>query len=382
MHPNQHHSYNLKHLPKGCQYCVKGEKLVVFVTGICPRHCHFCPVSDEKYQKDVIFANERKLKDTDDLIAEAEMMQAKGAGITGGDPLSRLDRTCEYIKKLKERFRKEFHIHLYTSLELVNENTLKKLHDSGLDEIRFHLDLEDKKLWERIKLSKKFFWDVGVEVPLIPEKENVLQEMIDYLQDKVDFVNFNELEVADNAQNTLLEKGAETKDQFSYAVKDSIETGLRLLEYSERKKYHLPLHACTAKLKDSVQLANRIKRESERARHPFDLVNEEGILTRGALYFEDMRPDFGYRKRLHEANKEEYLQRLLPLLEQIKKKLRLKDQEIFLDKEKPRILLSKRLTIKKKNYFFSLGLRPAIVMEYPTTDQLEVEVEFLDGPST
>jgi len=33
-------------------------------------------------------------------------------------------------------------------------NNLEKLYRSGLDEIRFHLDLDDKILWDRINLAK------------------------------------------------------------------------------------------------------------------------------------------------------------------------------------------------------------------------------------
>jgi len=49
----------------------------------------------------------------------------------------------------------------------------------------------------------------------------------------------------------------------------------------------------------------------------------------------------------------------------------------LLDSEKPRILLSKKNLKKNRNKFASFGLIPAIVVEYPTADQLEIEVEFL-----
>ena len=71
MKVNKYYSYNKGLLPKGCQYCVKGEKLVIFITGICPRNCKFCPVSDQKYQQDVIYANERKVNDFTDVIEES-----------------------------------------------------------------------------------------------------------------------------------------------------------------------------------------------------------------------------------------------------------------------------------------------------------------------
>src|SRR3989339_1595831 len=127
---NEYYSYNQGELPKGCQYCVKGEKVVIFVTGLCPRKCYFCPVSDQKYGHDVQFANEREIKEIEDIIAEIKAMKAKGAGITGGDPLMKVDRVCEYILQLKKDFGNEFHVHLYTSLNLVTPNILKKLSDA------------------------------------------------------------------------------------------------------------------------------------------------------------------------------------------------------------------------------------------------------------
>ena len=53
------------------------------------------------------------------------------------------------------------------------------------------------------------------------------------------------------------------------------------------------------------------------------------------------------------------------------------NREIFLDEEKPRILVSKKTVKKNKNKIINLGLVPAIVVEYPTADQLEIEVDFL-----
>ena len=371
MKQNEYYSYNSKDLPKGCQHCVKGEKVVLFVTGVCPRQCNFCPVSDEKYQKDVIFANERKILSDSDLIKEAEMMKASGAGITGGDPLTRLERTCTFIINLKKKFGNKFHIHLYTSLNLVNEKNLAQLFEAGLDEIRFHLDWEDDSLWENLELARKFSWDVGVEVPLLIDKD--YKKMIDFVHDKADFINLNELETADNTQFTLQKN---VKDPLSYAVKGSVEFGLKVLEYA--KKYDLAVHLCTAKLKDAIQLTNRIKRESEGAKKKFDIVDEEGMLIRGALYLCELKPGFSYRDKLKTVDKEKFVNLLEPLLCTIKDKFGLGEEDIFLDTKKCRILVSKKLVNKEKNYFDTLGLIPAIVTEYPTADQLEIEVEFLN----
>jgi len=374
---NEHHSYNLGELPKGCQQCVRGEKLVIFVTGICPRKCYFCPVSDEKWGKDVTFANERKILTTADILAEAEMMNAKGAGITGGDPLAKVDRCVRYIKELKKKFGQSFHIHLYTSQRLVSDSAFQKLYQAGLDEIRFHLDLDSQQFWHKLGMAQKFPWDLGVEVPLIPKKKKELIKLIDYIQGKVSFLNLNELEVSDNKMSKLLQMGYKTTGQFSYAVENSLELGQKLINYVQEKKYPLKVHVCTAKLKDATQLTNRIKRESEGAKYDFDAVDEEGLLTRGALYLEELMPGFDYRKKLDGVDKQELIAKLQPLFEQIKQECKLQDHEIFLDEEKPRILISRKNVRVHKDKLEELGLKPAIVKEYPTADQLEIEVTFI-----
>jgi len=375
---NKYHSYHHGELPLGCRFCVRGEKLVLFVTGICPRRCYFCPVSDHKYQHDLIFANERPVNVVEDIIKEAELMKAKGAGITGGDPLTKVERVVEYIILLKKHFGKNFHIHLYTSLNLVTEEILKKLFNAGLDEIRFHPDLDSKQLWDKLILARSFSWKVGVEIPLIPLKEKETFALLEFVKDKVDFLNLNELEIADNSQSKLSDMGFCVKDNLSYAIADSLELGLKIIDYAEKKQLELPIHTCTAKLKDSVQLANRIKREAEGAKLPFDQVDEEGMLTRGALYLPELAPGFEYRKKLASMDLSKFVAVLKPLMERVQKELKLTPAEIFLDEKKPRILLSKYKIKNNRPLFKKLKLLPAIVTEYPTADQLEVEVELFN----
>lgn len=375
---NKYFSYNQGPLPDGCKYCVRGEKLVLFVTGLCPRTCYFCPISDQKYGHDVIYANERKVLSTEDMIQEARLMNARGAGITGGDPLMKLERTLEYIKQLKKTFGSSFHIHLYTSLNLVTEITLAKLYEAGLDEIRFHFDFDDDKFWQNIKLAKKFSWKVGAEIPCIPTKITEMKRVADLIAGQVDFFNLNELERADNEHSKLDEMGFQTVHQYSYATEGSVAAGLEIARYVKEKKYLYSVHICTAKLKENVQLRNRMKREAAQMKRVFDTVDDEGILKRGALYLPELAPGFKYRAKLETCDKEALVATLLPLLEKIKKECSLKEEEIVIDRDKPRILLSEFYARKFKKKFKTMGLLVAVVEEMPTADQLEIEVDFLN----
>lgn len=371
---NKYYSYTLRNLPKGCQYCVQGKKLVIFLTGLCPRKCYFCPLSELKHQKDVVFANERPVKSFKDIKQEAQLMRAEGASITGGDPLVKLNRTINCIKQLKKKFGQKFHIHLYTSLNLFSRPTATLLAKSGLDEIRFHLDLDNKQLWPKLTLAKNYRWDIGIEVPLIPGKDQKLKEMIDFVENKVDFLNLNELELADTPVSRLTSLGFKPINKISYAVKGSLPLGLKLLRHIQKKKSPLKVHLCTVKLKDAVQLTERIKREALKAKLPFDQINPEGLLVRGALYLPELSPSFSYQEQLKKANPQKLILSLKQIQTKIKKEIK---KETHLDTRKYRLLLAKPTVIKYKKYFKKLNLKPAVVKEYPTYDQLETEIRFL-----
>ena len=179
----KYHSFKCGKLTKGCEQCVLGRKLVIFVTGRCAQRCWYCPVSEHKYGKDDAYANEWKIENPAEpyeLIREAELTGAKGAGITGGDPLANIDRCVQYIKVLKERFVKNFHIHLYTPLQLLTKERLDKLYNPGLDEIRLHPNLDYKTLWPRLELAGKYPWKKGIEIPAIPGYEQKTKELVDF----------------------------------------------------------------------------------------------------------------------------------------------------------------------------------------------------------
>jgi uncharacterized protein len=279
-------SYSTGRLPKGCRLCVQGRKTVVFITGICPKLCFYCPISEQKKNKDVIYINEWPTRKTKDLLKEIRLCSSKGAGITGGDPLARLSRTVKYIRLMKQKFGGNFHIHLYTPLDLVDKRKLSILYKAGLDEIRFHPDLNKLEEWHRILFANKFDWDIGIEIPVIPGMEKKTKRLIDFAANHIDFLNLNELEISDTNAQHLIEKGFRSKNQLSYGVKGSEMLAKNLLKYAENKGKNkgIRTHYCTAQLKDGVQLAKRLKLRARNAKSVFDYVTKEGMLVRAALY--------------------------------------------------------------------------------------------------
>lgn len=379
----RYYSYKIGKLSKGCQLCVNGFKSVLFITGLCSSHCYYCPISDQKRNKDVIYINEWHTDKIKDVIKEISLCSSKGIGITGGDPLVKIDRVCHFIKELKKRFGSKFHVHLYTPLDLVNKENLAKLYISGLDEIRFHpsLDKIDIKAWNKIRLAEQFNWDIGVEIPAIPGKSPIIRRLIVFLSStRTKFFNINELEISDTNASDLLEKGFKPKDNVSYGVKGSERLAMRMLEYCKHKNVKFNVHYCTTTLKDKVQLAKRIMRRAKSVAKDFDKITKDGMLVRGAIYCKELFPSFGYNRKVENLSltkRNKLLKKLKEVNMILINRFRLKSSDCYLDESRLRLLTSKSTVIKLSDFLKSIKLMPAIVEEYPTYDNLIVNLEFI-----
>ncbi len=259
-------------LPKGCVLCGKGLKLVLFVTGRCPFSCFYCPIALEKKGKDVMFANERPVKSFEDIVAEVELTGAKGAGITGGDPLTRKDLP-ELIKKLKENFGSNFHVHVYTRITKLE--LLEKLYEAGVDEIRFHFALPPKDVvsWD---------WDVGAEIPAVPSWERAIKKFILLAMERgLKFVNLNELEFSASNYEELVKRGF--KPTEAYTVKGSEEMALKLVKWAAEQKLTIAVHYCSARVKLQVQLRRRYLRAAKRIAKKYEVITGEGTVVVGIM---------------------------------------------------------------------------------------------------
>jgi hypothetical protein len=332
-------SYSLNGIPRGCELCVVGRKMVLFITGVCSRNCSYCPLSEKRKNVDKIWANERECKNVSEVFDEIKKSEAQGMSITGGDPLIRLDRTLEYASAIKKKFGKKFHIHIYLSTKLVNEDNLRKL-SSVIDEVRFHPDIDSNNInleIEKIKFASKF-WpveNIGVEIPLFPDKIDKEIEMLLKLESYISFVNLNELEIGESNLNYMAKKYK--LQEGGYVVSGSLEGGLKIIEHFKNKKSKLKIHLCTANTKNWFQFKNRLKNYEVL---PFGKKTSEGMV----IYF--VVEDAG----------------------QIEKIKNLKGIKFYNDVEKKRIIISNKDVRKLMNKFDVFR-----VEEFPTADRIEVE---------
>lgn len=290
-------------LPMGCMQCREGAKLVLFVTGLCDKECFYCPVSRDKMYRDVMFANERPIHagKWDDLVDECELIGAKGAGITGGDPMVVPERVVEVIRVLKEKFGSSFHIHLYTSCAF-DTAWIAKLKTAGLDEIRFHPEVADyarmQSSWHHPAIAEavRVGLTTTVEIPCVPNKTDDILALARYARDAgCSGLNMNELEFSEPNIVALKRRGLQLADDITQRVAGSRDTGLEVVERwsaaarsegtmgATRGTSRFALHFCSSPYKDAIQLMQRFRRRADRTMRPFEEQSEEGTLLYGVL---------------------------------------------------------------------------------------------------
>ncbi|MFA7062960.1 MAG: radical SAM protein [Methanomethylophilus sp.] len=333
-------------LAEGCKLCTEGAKMVLFVTGRCRAGCYYCPVSAERKGRDVIYADEGRAMTDDDVLAEAEAMDALGTGITGGDPSENLDRTEHFIRLLRQHFGPRHHIHLYTSV--INLTNAKRLETAGLDEIRYHPREELWRQMDRTELKDIVAgtgMDVGLEVPALPGRNTDLNILMDYAAAVgVKFVNLNELEFSESNWSMMSDHNYEVKDELASAVKGSEETALAVLSAHPDQR----IHFCSSSFKDGVQLRHRLHRRAEHIAKEYDVVTPDGTLIKGLVYADDLAAAADYLRQEYEVP----------------------DSLMHIDGERHRLEVASWVLEEVGK---ELPFKCYVVEEYPTADRLEVE---------
>jgi len=382
----KYESYLVGKLPKGCSLCPNGKKSVLYITGLCPNSCFYCPLSDTRNQVDKVWINEKEIHDIynfEKTIEEIKLCKSEGIGITGGEPLVKLDRTIEYIKKLKNTFGKKFHIHMYTTMKLLTLDKIEQLYDAGLDELRVHPMIDDlgeikKILTLRLlaikKLYKKSF---GIEIPVVPDKKEEIKNMIKLIYGYADFINLNELEISDNNANEILKHGYETTEEYEYSIKGSLGAGFDILKFitNENKKHkkNLNAHLCTCKLKNSYQLKNRLKNRAYSIKTKYDKIVDDFMLERFVIYPKELALDKTKKERDEIFNNN---------IDKIKNKLNnisiiLKESKIehLVDENQNRIVFDSKKENLVKQKLDALEIFIYKVIEYPSSDFTMIENE-------
>ncbi len=337
-----------KPVVEGCKLCEEGAKLVLFVTGICHAGCFYCPLSEKKMGKDVVYADEMPVKKDEDILLEARLIDAKGTGITGGDPMEVVDRVVHYIHLLKDNFGKEHHIHLYTASG--SRDKIEKLASAGLDEIRFH---PPPLLWDKMSGSiyeKRIDWAIeagmsaGIEVPVLPDMRDALISLVKFANEKGVFVNLNELEYSETNYQALNARGYEPKNDISSAVEGSEELAYKIVAMD----WDIVVHYCSSSFKDGIQMKRRLMRRAKNIRKEYEEITDDATLILGVIEGEELDEIYRFLRENYE----------------------IPESLIAINREKRRVEISPYIL---EEIASEIPWNAYEVEEYPTWDRLQVE---------
>jgi pyruvate formate-lyase activating enzyme-like uncharacterized protein len=260
-------------LSAGCRLCFKGAKLVLFITGLCQRSCWYCPLSAQRKDKDVIYANEHLITSPAEMLVIAGKMSALGTGITGGEPFLVPDRLVTYARALKNEFGPDHQIHLYSGIFPSREDLT--LISGLVDEIRLHPpheawdSIRNSPYHESVITAREMGFDVGIEVPSLPGIEALLD-----IIDDLDFININELEWGESNAAQMRSRGYQPRGDISNAVLGGRECVISVLD-------HPKVHWCSSDFKDRVQLRMRLKRIASNTAREFEEITPDGTVVYG-----------------------------------------------------------------------------------------------------
>ena len=185
--------------PKGCRSCLLGTGLsAVRKTNKCNIQCKFCYNFGELDQIPPIGEGLWEIGGTKFYEQDIDLLLSiydKPTGISYVylEPFMEIEKYYGVIAKFHKA---GIHQHMYTNGLRVTEESLQKLAEAGLDELRFNLggtNCADAVI-RNMALAKQYIPDVGIETPMTPEFfEQFLAKKEAILATGIDFINCAEL---------------------------------------------------------------------------------------------------------------------------------------------------------------------------------------------
>ncbi len=298
-------SIRLGWLSKACVECTGMNGSQTFSTTLkCHRDCYFCfnynlGNYDEFVQHGCPWEQE--------LQNAYEQSGGKMAvlALTGGEPLLNLDDSIRFLERAGELF-PQAHKRMYTSGDLLTPEGAQRLHDAGLNEMRFSVKQDDPpQLRERVlanmAMATQYIDDVMVEMPIVPGTKEVMQEwMLRFDQNGIKGMNLLEFCFPFHSWEEFSKRGFALKNppfpimyDYGYsgglAVAGSEELALELMLWAREQGLGFGMHYCSLENKHRSEI--RQKNEPGRNVHPlFEFDEGDFFIKTGKVYGEDCAP--------------------------------------------------------------------------------------------
>ncbi len=265
-----------KNLSPGCRICGEGGWSCLFINGRCNVRCFYCPTSQEEIGLPT--TNTVEFRTPADYVAYLERFGFSGASISGGEPFLTFPRSLAFVAAIKKRFGAAMHVWLYTNGTLVDGESLRRLRDAGLDEIRFDIGATAYRL-DPLRLAVGTIPTVTVEIPAIAEDLQLLKrKMLEMRDAGVNHLNLHQLRLTPYNLPKLVPRGYRYLHGEKVTVLDSELAALELLLYAIDRQIGLPVNYCSFVFKNRYQGLAARRRNAFFLLKPFETLTANGYI--------------------------------------------------------------------------------------------------------
>ncbi|RJP24998.1 MAG: radical SAM protein [Candidatus Omnitrophota bacterium] len=263
-------------LSHGCEICTQGSWSCLFIHGRCNCRCFYC--SSQQTENLVPTTNTVPFPDVVDYIDYIRILGFTGVSFSGGEPLMMLDNTLHYLNEVKQTCGDEIYTWLYTNGTLATRETLLKLKNAGLNEIRFDIGATGMKL-DAAKTAVDLVDVVTVEIPALPEEFELMKAKIIEMESVgIRHLNLHQLRLTPYNLPRLLNRNYTFLHGERVAVLESELTALRLIRWAYDHHIRLPINYCSFVYKNRFHRAAARRKSAEFVRKPYEDITASGYI--------------------------------------------------------------------------------------------------------
>lgn len=267
---------DVTNLSRGCRLCGEGQWSCLFINNLCNGKCFYCPTQQTDLARPE--TNTLIFDEPETYVEYIRRFGFKGVSISGGEPLISFDKSLAFVKAVKEAFGDELYVWLYTNGILLTPEKVEALKAAGLNEMRFDIGATDYKTTQ-LQLAVGQIPVVTVEIPAVPQEEELLKQKIRELKDLgVNHLNFHQMRLTPYNFNQLIEHDYTYTHGEKVTVIDSELTALRLIQYSLDEGINLPVNYCSFVYKNRHQKSANRQKHAPLVLYPWESMTENGYM--------------------------------------------------------------------------------------------------------
>ncbi len=266
---NDAKSVYLNRFSSACEACRTGVGSATFFISLkCHRDCFYCFNPNQEDYEHYTQTKRDLVRELNDIHAQG--MQLDHIALTGGEPLLFKPETIAFFRCADEKFPQAY-TRLYTSGDHIDEEMLKALGETHLDEIRFSIRAFDSEIARQhtldgLALAKQSIPNVMVEMPVLPGTQEMMRNLLTALN-RLDIASINLLELCFPLGNAeaFRERGFKIKKRpervlynYWYAgglpISGSEMECLELIEFAQQEQMKIGVHYCSLENKHTGQI--------------------------------------------------------------------------------------------------------------------------------